>query len=215
MPEPPADDEPVPLSALQHYLFCPRQCALIHVERIWTENRETAEGRLLHERTDRPGAGVRGSVRIERAAPLRSIELGVSGIADVIEFHIGDDGETPYPVEYKRGRPKAHRADEVQLCAQGMALEEMTGRAVAGGAIYYGAARRRREVDFDPELRDLTRAVAAATAAMLGSGTTPPAVYDAARCDRCSLYGDCLPKTFGRRRDLGSWLRRLVEDSGP
>ena len=116
------EDELVPISALQHMLYCPRQCALIHNEQQWAENRFTAEGRILHGRVDTRGLERRGDVTTARSVPLRSLRLGVTGIADVVEMHAA---EKPYPVEYKRGRPKAHRADEVQLCAQAMCLEEM------------------------------------------------------------------------------------------
>ena len=109
------EDELTPISALLHMLYCPRRCALIHIERQWSENRFTAEGRILHERTDAGGRERRAGVTIERSVPLRSLRLGVSGIADVVEIH---EDNRPFPIEYKRGRPEAHRADEVQLCAQ-------------------------------------------------------------------------------------------------
>ena len=121
----------VPLSALQHYLYCPRQCALIHVEQLWAESRHTAEGRILHERADKPRGERRRGVRTVTGMPLSHSELGLSGIADVVEFHVGDDGERAFPVEYKRGRPKSHQADEVQLCAQALCLEFMLGHAIA------------------------------------------------------------------------------------
>src|SRR5579885_1392508 len=124
------DEEPVPLSALQHAVYCLRQAALIHLERVWAENRFTAEGHLLHLATHEPGARRRPGIRRVTALPLASRRLGIAGVADVVEFHAGPDGETAYPVEFKRGRVKLHRADEVQLCAQGLCLEEMTGRLV-------------------------------------------------------------------------------------
>lgn len=128
----------IPLSALQHYLYCPRQCALIHLERLWAESRHTAEGRLLHERADKSSVEHRRGVRTVTAMPLSHGGLGITGIADAVEFHAGDAGEQPYPVEYKRGRPKAHRADEVQLCAQALCLERMLGVLVPEGTLYYG-----------------------------------------------------------------------------
>ncbi|WP_267904207.1 CRISPR-associated protein Cas4 [Pseudomonas mangiferae] len=130
------DDDLIPLSALQHYLYCPRQCALIHVERLWAENRHTAEGRLLHERADQCQIEQRHDVRTVTAMPLLHLELGVAGVADVVEFRATDDGERAYPVEYKRGRPKGHRADEVQLCAQALCLEAMLGKPLAEGALF-------------------------------------------------------------------------------
>ena len=128
------EDELVPISALQHMLYCPRQCALIHIERQWAENRFTAEGRILHKRADAGIGERRSGVKIERSVPLRSLRLGVSGLADMVEMQ---EAGTPYPVEYKRGRPKAHRADEVQLCAQAICLEEMLDVPVPQGALFY------------------------------------------------------------------------------
>ena len=127
-----AEDALIPLSALQHYLFCPRQCALIHVEQIWAEDGATAEGRILHERVDAGGMESRPGLRVERGIALRSLALGVSGKADAVEFH--GRPPRPVPVEYKRGKPKPHRADEVQLCAQAICLEEMFGAPVPEGA---------------------------------------------------------------------------------
>ncbi len=137
-------DDLIPLSALQHYLYCPRQCALIHVERLWAENRQTAEGRLLHDRADKPQIERRHGVRTITAMPLSSAELGITGVADVVESRTDEGGERPFPVEYKRGRPKAHRADEVQLCAQALCLEAMFGCKVEEGALFYGQTRRRQ-----------------------------------------------------------------------
>jgi CRISPR-associated exonuclease Cas4 len=203
----------IPLSALQHYLFCPRQCALIHVEQVWSENALTAEGRLLHERTAAAGTETRHGVRIVTAMPIASRTLGVSGIADVVEMHRDEAGRwRPFPVEYKRGRPKAHRADEVQLCAQGMALEEMFGVQLAEGALFYGATRRRVAVNLDVELRRLTEATAAAARAMILAGATPSAVYEKRKCGACSLVELCRPKQVAPNRSAAAWLaRRLAE----
>ena len=158
--DPPAvsEDELIPISALQHMLYCPRRCALIHIERQWAENRFTAEGHLLHQRADAGGHERRRGVRIARSVAVRSFRLGVSGIADVVE--VRDDDGSPYPVEYKRGRPKSNRADQVQLCAQALCLEEMLARPVPEGALFYGRSRRRRVVAFDSDLRALTERVA-------------------------------------------------------
>jgi len=123
------EDDFIPLSALQHYLYCPRQCALIHVEQLWEESRHTAEGRILHERADKPRGERRRGVRTVTAMPLSHAQLGITGIADVVEFQESPRGEQPFPVEYKRGRPKAHRADEVQLCAQALCLTAVCRRA--------------------------------------------------------------------------------------
>ncbi|MBV8593520.1 MAG: CRISPR-associated protein Cas4, partial [Caulobacteraceae bacterium] len=164
----------IPISALQHYLFCPRQCALIHVEGLWAENALTAEGRLLHEKVDAGGFENRAGVRVARGLQIRSLRLGVVGRADAVEFR--GEPPRPYPVEYKRGRPKPHRADEVQLCAQAMSLEEMFGFDLAEGALYYGAQRRRMVVAFDVELRAITVEVAQVARALIHGDATPSPV---------------------------------------
>lgn len=204
------DDDLIPLSALQHYLYCPRQCALIHLEQQWAENRQTAEGRLLHDRADTPAVERRHGVRTITAMPLSSMELGIAGVADVVEFHAGDAGERPYPVEYKRGRPKSHRADEVQLCAQALCLEAMFGVTVEEGALFYGQPRRREAVMFDETLRTLTRETIGATRAMFQAGRTPLARYEARRCDNCSLLDLCEPRLLARAGGVEAWLERQL-----
>ncbi len=207
-------EEFIPLSALQHYLYCPRQCALIHVEQLWAESRHTAEGRVLHERADKPRGERRRGVRTATALPLAHAGLRISGIADVVEFHEGPDGEQAFPVEYKRGRPKAHRADDVQLCAQALCLEDMLNQSVPLGALFYGAVRRRTDVVFDAELRRLTRDTIAATRAMLEAGITPTAEYQAKRCDACSLIDLCNPRLLQRRTSVNAWLARQLKAEG-
>lgn len=204
------DDAPVSLSALQHYLYCPRQCALIHIERLWAENRHTAEGRILHGRADQPAVEQRHGVRTITAMPVSAPELGIAGVADVVEFHAGDAGDTPYPVEYKRGRPKPHRADQVQLCAQALCLESMFGCRVPEGALFYGKTRRRQVVSFDAELRRLTRDTVVATREMILSGKTPLAAYDAKRCDACSLLDLCQPRMLARAGKVQKWLEKQI-----
>lgn len=183
-------DDFLPMSALQHLSFCPRQCALIHVEGIWADNVRTVEGTLLHERADLPGTELRPGVRIARALWLRSAQLRLVGRADVVEFV---DGDRAHPVEYKRGRRGAWAHDEAQLCAQAMALEEMTGRAVETGAIYYGRSRRRREVRFDGALRSRTERLALELHAMVRAQRTP-AAEPGAKCGECSLRERCMPE---------------------
>lgn len=206
------DDDLIPISALQHYLYCPRQCALIHIERLWAESRHTAEGRLLHERADRPHSEKRKGVRTVTAMPLLHPDLRITGIADVVEFHRNASGERALPVEYKRGRPKAHRADEVQLCAQALCLEAMLGTPVTEGALFYGQTRRRKDVPIDDTLRALTRTVIDETRAMIDSGRTPSAVYDAKRCDACSLIDLCQPRWLAHSDGVADWLRQCLED---
>lgn len=197
------EDRLFPLSALQHYLFCPRQCALIHLEGLWAEDGATAEGRLLHERVDAGTWETRGAVRVARGVQLRSLALGVVGRADVVEFH--GNPPVPYPVEYKRGRPKAHRADEVQLCAQAICLEEMCGTDVPEGALFYGAERRRTRVLFDPALRNLTVRAAADVRAMLVAGRTPAPLLKP-MCRRCSLHDECWPERLEKPPSVARWL---------
>lgn len=182
------EDEPIPVSALQHYVYCPRQCALIHLEGVWEENLYTLRGRRAHEGVDLPEGMVREGVRVEYALPLFSERLGLVGRADVVEFH----GEIPYPIEHKVGPRRARLADEVQLCAQALCLEEMLGVAVPKGALFYRASRRRREVAFTPELRARVEHTVAAVRALLDSRHLPPPVNDA-RCRDCSLVDACLP----------------------
>ena len=206
------DDDLIPLSALQHYLYCPRQCALIHIEQLWAENRHTAEGRLLHERADQPQTEQRHGVRTATAMPLVNQVLGIVGIADVVEFHQVGEGECIYPVEYKRGRPKKHRADEVQLCAQGLCLEAMFGPPVSQGALFYGETRRRKAVPFDETLRALTLDVIQATRALLESRRTPSAEYQPRRCDACSLIELCQPHLLGRKSAVNAWLAKQLKE---
>jgi CRISPR-associated exonuclease Cas4 len=197
------EDQLIALSALQHWLYCPRQCGLIHVEQAWAENKFTAEGRVMHARAHDGPDESRPGVRITRGMPVRSLRLGISGQCDVVEFHTGG---RVLPVEYKRGKPKGHRADEVQLCAQGMCLEEMTGAEVGGGALFYGERKRRTEVEFDAELRDLVEATAAAIHECFAAGRTPLAEYETRRCDACSLIDECQPRSLRFKRGAAAWF---------
>jgi CRISPR-associated exonuclease Cas4 len=203
------DDSPIPLSALQHAVYCLRQAALIHVERLWEENRFTAEGRVLHAGVDRQGQRYSRGVRRVSALPLACRRLSLAGVADLVEFHKSDAGETPYPVEYKRGKPKLHRADEAQLCAQALCLEEMTGLTVPEGALFYEQTRRRVVVCFDADLRALTEATARSLRETILRGVTPPAVYEKRKCDACSLIELCRPKISGR--SAKAWRDREIE----
>ena len=177
------------ISALEHHSYCPRQCALIHVEQVFDENLYTLRGRRMHERVDEAGSAFEDGLRVERGLPLFSERLGLIGKADVVEF--GADG-TPYPVEYKSGPRRQTKHDDVQLCAQALCLEEMLEREVPEGAIFHHAARRRRRVAFDHELRSLTERIVVEVREVLASGAMPPPVADA-RCPKCSLYDACMP----------------------
>jgi CRISPR-associated exonuclease Cas4 len=184
----------VPISALEHYAYCPRQCALIHVEQVYEENVYTLRGVALHQRVDQAARAWDEGLRLEYALPLWSLRLGLSGRADVVGFL--PDG-TPYPIEYKSGKRKVKYHDDVQLCAQAMCLEEMLGVVVPRGALYYHASRRRREVTFTEPLRQLTEQIIYRTRQLLLSGRTPPPVNDA-RCPDCSLIRLCMPKVIAR-----------------
>lgn len=203
-------EELVQLSALQHMVFCPRQCALIHIEQIWQESGRTAEGRIMHERVHDEGRESRGDVRTDYGVPLRSLRLGLIGKADVVEFHRQTDGSwLPLPVEYKRGKPKADDCDKVQLCAQAICLEEMLSLTIPEGALFYGQTHHRLDVVFDEALRQETEVTARQAHELIASGRTPPPVYEK-RCESCSLMAECLPKTLQKRRSVKSYLTRIL-----
>ena len=185
------------LSALEHYSYCPRQCALIHQEQTFSENVHTLRGRAVHEQVDEPEGLIEKGVRVERALPLWSYRLGLVGRADVVEFN----GNTPYPVEYKHGPRREKEHDDLQLCAQALCLEEMTGQAVPKGAIFHHSSRRRREVEFTPTLRAKVEQTALQVRQMLATRTLPPAVNDA-RCKNCSLQDSCMPKVTDEKKRL-------------
>jgi CRISPR-associated exonuclease Cas4 len=193
-----SSDEYVMLSALQHFVYCPRQFALIHLEQVWQENIYTLRGLRVHERVDTPSHELIEGVRVERSLSLVSHHHQLRGIADVVEFLA--DG-TPYPVEYKSGGKKVKDADRVQLCAQAMCLEEMFGRSVPVGALFYHKSKRRLVVTFDAGLRLLVTETVQAAQLMLQSQVMPPPVADR-RCDDCSLAEACMPQSlreFGQR----------------
>lgn len=205
-----SEEDLIQLSALQHYIFCTRQCALIHIEQVWTENVLTAEGRLMHERAHEEGTEKRGDVRVERGLPIRSLRLGLSGKADVVEFYKQSDGSwLPYPVEYKHGKPKPDDSDRIQLCAQALCLEEMLDKTIPEGALFYGKTRHRHDVVFDEVLRTETESVAEAVHKLLDSGCTPPPVYSK-RCESCSLFEACMPKTLQKKRTVNGYLKRMT-----
>ncbi len=204
------DEDLLQLSALQHFLFCPRQCALIHVEQLWAENVYTAEGELLHKRAHSGKAEGRPEKRTEFGMPIRSLELGLSGKTDAVEYR--PDGSVVV-VEYKRGRPKKGSADEVQLCAQALCLEEMRGTSITEGALFYGKVKRRRQVLFTEELRTLTRTTAEQLHEFIRAGKTPPPEYEAAKCPRCSFLSLCLPKKLSRSASAEKYLARMLAGS--
>ena len=199
-----AEAEPIPLSALQHATYCLRQAALIHLERLWADNQFTAQGDVLHAVADKGGKRLARGVRRVMALAVASARLGVAGVCDMVEF----SGEVPFPVEYKRGKPKLHRADEVQLCAQGLCLEEMTGLVVPQGALFYAETHRRVVVPFDTELRALTETTIAELRRVLASGTTPPPTPHKSRCRACSLVDLCRPEVYAR--PVLAWRSRML-----
>jgi CRISPR-associated exonuclease Cas4 len=204
------DGEPIPLSALQHAVYCLRQAALIHLERMWAENRFTAEGKVLHIAADKPGSRRIKGVRRVMALPLASKRRGIAGVADLVEFHTNASGaETPFPVEYKRGKPKLHRADEVQLCAQALCLEEMLSVPVPEGALFYAETKRRVVVPFDAALRQLTETTVAALGSVFATQQTPPPTVRKERCRACSLIDLCRPEAVVK--PVAAWRRRMVD----
>lgn len=211
------DGEPIPLSALQHAVYCLRQAALIHLERLWAENRFTAEGRVLHASADEPGRRKVRGVRRVNALPLASRRLGIAGVADLVEFRREGGVEVPFPIEIKRGKSKLHRADEVQLCAQALCLEEMTGVAVPDGALFYAEPKRRMPVVFDADLRQLTEVTIAQLQTVFRTQQTPPPTVHKARCKSCSLLDLCRPDAAAR--PAAAWRHRMIGcllgDAGP
>lgn len=219
-----AEDDLLQLSGLQHLVFCERQWALIHLEGIWAENLYTMEGHHLHERVDEAETEVRGDLRIARGLRLRSLRLGLSGRADVVEFHRvpdptapavplpGAEGRwRPVPVEYKRGRQKTDGSDEVQLCAQALCLEDMLGVPIPEGALYYGKTHRRHDVPFTPQLREQTETLSARLHQLMQQGITPSARYEK-KCDTCSLKEICLPRAAGNRKSARTYLSRTLSE---
>jgi CRISPR-associated exonuclease Cas4 len=203
--------EPLPLSALNHLLFCERRCALIHIEGVFVENAFTLQGGLLHETADTPGYETRSGVRVVRALPLYSRRLGLSGKADIVEFTGGAGGRaTPCPVDYKRGARRRWDNDDVQLCAQGLCLEEMLKVDVPRGAIFHAASKRRREVEFTPALRDGTIEATRRLHELVRQGRVPAAVL-MSKCEGCSLKDVCMPELTQRAGIVRSASRSLFD----
>lgn len=215
------EEDLLPLSGLQHFAFCRRQWALIHLEQQWQENLRTVEGTLLHQRAhDASLRERRGDLLILRGLSVVSHTLGLSGQCDVVEFHASPEGIPlhgeeglwlPFPVEYKRGRPKAHQADELQLCAQAMCLEEMLCCKVPEGALFYGETRRRLTLSFTEELREQVRAMLEEMHRLYARGYTPR-VKPSKSCNACSLKELCLPVLM-RGKNAGAYLRQAMEET--
>ena len=215
------EEEYLQLSGLQHFSFCRRQWALIHIEQQWAENLRTVDGRILHEKAhDGSVREKRGDLIVTRDMSIHSPTLGVSGSCDVVEFHRGIEGIPmagqeglwqPYPVEYKRGAPKTTDADKLQLCAQAMCLEEMLCCDIPEGAIFYGEIRRREVVDLDEELRKRVRILLSEMHDLYCRSHTPK-VKPTKGCNACSLKELCLPKLV-KKRSVMDYLRKSLEET--
>ena len=207
-------DSTLAISALQHYAYCPRQFALIHLEQAWSDNHFTAQGNVLHERVDSQEAESRGSKRSERSVEVRSEQLGLYGKLDLLEVFAQADGSKRYvPVEYKRGKRKVMDWDRIQLCAQALCLEEMRGVSVAEGALWYWQERLREVVAMDERLRAETLACIEAARAVLQSQTTPPPTADVKRCKACSLVNECAPAVA--RKDRSAQYAQALFEAPP
>ena len=206
------EDDFIQISALQHYVFCPRQCALIHVEDVWRENVYTVRGDILHEKVDTETYETRGALKTVRGLRIHSVRLGVVGRADVVEFlnsQSGSDMPEVMPVEYKVGKPKDDISDKVQLCAQALCLEEMLKTSVRRGAFFYGRIRRRVQIDIDDQLRKQTEDIIAAVHDLVSRRQIPAARY-VEKCRRCSLEDICQPKAMNEQK-LQTYLKTLYE----
>ena len=214
-------DDYLMLSGIQHFAFCKRQWALIHIEQQWQENSRTFSGQLLHKNADNPYmVECRGDRIISRAMPIQSQFLGVSGVADVVEFHRGTEGvvlpgQEGYwqvvPVEYKVGKKKSGDCDAVQVCAQAMCLEEMFATTIACGYLYYGKTRRRTEVIFTEKLRRRVCGLVSEMYHLYDMGATPSAVYGS-YCQSCSLVDICLPQMSERARSVSRYLNGIFSE---
>jgi len=207
------EDDFIHLSALQHFIFCKRQCALIHIEQAWFENVLTAEGRIMHEKVHEEYSENNAGIKIVRGMPLHSFELGLSGKADIVEFHKikGKNNWVPFPVEYKHGKPKLDNSDKIQLCAQALCLEEMMKVIIFNGALFYGRTRRRLSVTFDDILRHKTKDTAIKLHNFIKEGKTSPPVYSA-KCKSCSFINECLPKTIGKKISVNKYLLKETKE---
>ncbi len=194
-----SEEDLIPISSLQHILFCERQYALIHIEQVWEENLFTAEGKVLHERVDVERHESRRLFRQEYSMAVRSLSYGLIGKCDLVEIYFAPEGRVAeaVPIEFKRGRNKEEDVDRVQLCAQALCLEEMLNITIGAGQLYYLQEHRRTTVNLDGSLRAKTIELIARIQQLQSSGMTPAAAYQKRRCDRCSLLEVCMPKSAG------------------
>lgn len=211
-----SQDSLIPLSALQHLLFCPRQCALIHIERVWEDNFFTISGELFHDRVDQVSHEKRGFKVQEFGLPIRSLKYGLIGKADSVEFYRNKAGELEriIPVEYKRGQKKKGDCDRIQLCAQALCLEEMLSFDVKKGYLFYGKDRKREEVLIDGELQEKTAHLCTRLHELILSGNTPKAVISS-KCKSCSLEVFCRPKSAGRSKSVNRYISQMIKEDIP
>ena len=204
------DNTYITISALQHYAYCPRQFALIHVEQAWEDNQFTAEGQVLHKRVDSGESEQRGNVRFERGVSLRSDRHRLVGKMDLLEIETSAPNQY-IPVEYKRGKPKHESWDRIQLCAQALCLEDMRGVSISEGALWYWQVRKRQSVTIDESLREITLDAVKSAHDILSSGRTPPPTEDQKKCRACSLIDLCEPDVC-RNDDSARYLRDMFSD---
>lgn len=202
-----SEDDFIHISSLQHYVFCPRQCALIHVDDVWRDNVLTVRGEILHEKVDTDTYESRGAVKTVRGLRIHSFRLGIVGRCDVVEFRASSTGEEILPVEFKAGKPKEDLSDKVQLCAQALCLEEMLATKIIRGAFFYGKIKRRVVIEIDENLRAQTETVIAAVHKIISQQSIPSAVYGA-KCRNCSLYEICQPKAMNEK-NLYAYIKGL------
>jgi len=211
------ENELIPISALQHVLFCERQCALIHVERVWADNENTVRGEFFHDRAHSHKREVRGTAVVVFGLDIRSLELGMVGRTDGVELEYSDRTLSrvlsAVPVEYKVGRPKQGQEDAVQLCAQALCLEEMLGISIPRAALFYGKTRHRLWVELGSGLRDTTKGAVTRVRELIDSATTPPPVYRHGICESCSFFGICKPRVFSRKAKASDYIMRQVADA--
>ena len=201
------EDDFIMISALQHYVYCPRQCGLIHVDDVWSENLFTTRGNILHEKVDTDTYETRGTKRTVRGLRIHSFCFGITGRCDVVEFRNSDNGEEVMPVEFKSGEPKDDISDKVQLCAQVLCLEEMLSTKIKKGAFFYGKIRRRDIVEIDDGLRSQTESIITSVREIISSKKVPTAEYTS-KCRNCSLLDICQPKAMNNRK-LNNYIKEL------
>lgn len=204
------EDDFIMISALQHYIFCPRQCTLIHIDDVWQENLFTVRGEILHEKVDTDSYETRGDVKTVRGLRIHSYKYGIVGICDVVEFRQTSKGKEVLPVEFKAGQPKEDISDKVQLCAQVFCLEEMLNTQINKAAFFYGKIRRRNLIDIDLQLRTQTEDVINNVRKLISEKRIPIIEYSA-KCRNCSLINVCQPKAMNKRK-LQNYMKALYAE---